>query len=283
MKNVAPPSELLEPIRLLAGGGTEYERRLLEAAAIDVMPPSTPERLGRVVSERAPSEWAATPQAHTNGSGAWTSAGARLAKLGAIGGLGGLAIGGWLLAGRSAPADVPMTAPKAVQVAPALLAEALAPSPLPAVSAAPVAVSSSTQPLHLAEPSRSGGEARARVSSRARPARGGLLDEVRLLDAARAALSTGKSAQARRALAAYHARFARGELALEADVLNADLLLFDGQPERASALAHELAARPGTGRYRQRLEQLVQRAEAARADRGSNRGVEHMGERRKKQ
>ena len=37
------PGHAAEPVRLLAGGGSVYERRLLESAELDVMPSTTPD------------------------------------------------------------------------------------------------------------------------------------------------------------------------------------------------------------------------------------------------
>jgi ATP/maltotriose-dependent transcriptional regulator MalT len=100
--------------------------------------------------------------------------------------------------------------------------------------------------------------------------RGNLLEEARRLDTVRAAVEAGNGSAARRELTEYRSRFPRGELALEADVLEADLLLLAGQPERARTLANALLSRPDSGRYRQRLEQLLQRAHASELRGGSN-------------
>jgi hypothetical protein len=268
MKQVGSPSEPLEPVRLIAGGGTARERRLLEAAAGDVMPAGTPERL-----EQALSVWAALP-AGRGSEPARSALGMRLSRWGIVGGLGGLAMVVWML-GRGPSAAAPelsartgpvSVAPLGVNPAPTARVELpVAPTAEPAPPAAPPRVA----PVLEVEPLR---RTRGRGASR-----GNLLEEARRLDAVRSALAAHDGRAARRELVEYRARFARGELALEADVLEADVLLFAGEPERARALASAVLARPDAGRYRQRLEQLLQRASGAA---GSKRAPVHMEQQR---
>lgn len=272
MKHVTSPSEL-EPVRLLAGG-TARERRLLEAAADDVMPAATPERL-----EQALAAWAAGGAVAAGGAEpagrasepTRSALGARLGRWGIVGGLGGVAMVAWVLGPGPDPVapELPVQTVVPVEVTP----EAVNAAPVVAQPSPPV-VPVETKPLR-----RTSHEPRKPM---VRPDRasssGNLLEEARRLDAVRSALDARNGATARRELSDYHARFPRGELSIEADVLEADLLLFSGEPERARALANTLLARPDAGRYRQRLEQFLQRARAA--SRGSNRASTHMVERR---
>lgn len=284
MKHVAPPSEL-EPLRLIAGGGTARERRLLEAAASDVMPAGTPERL-----EQALAAWAALP-AGQGSEPARAARGSRLSRWGIVGGLGGLAVLGWMLGrGRDESArepSIPTASAPLMPLTPAAVALATATEPVaPAVPAgepAPLVTSRGVARVHEATPRTRAGASQGRADSR-----GNLLEEARRLDRVRSALDAHDGSAARRELSDYRARFPRGELALEADVLEADVLLFSGEPERARTLASALLERPEAGRYRQRLEQFLQRARGAQgappqlssATVGSKRKPIHMDERR---
>jgi hypothetical protein len=268
MKHVASPSEQLEPVRLIAGGGTARERRLLEAAADDVMPLGTPERL-----EQALSAWAALP-AGQGSEPARAALGGRLSRWGLVGGLGGLAMVVWMLGRAPAGVAPELSAPTGpVAIAPAEVAPVAVAQPTPPAVASPGGVA----PVLEAKPSgRTRGAARRQLRS-VQPHRGNLLEEARRLDAVRSALGVQDGPAARRELADYRARFPHGELALEADVLEADVLLSAGEPERARALANAALARPDAGRYRQRLEQLLQRAGSPG---GSKRAPANMAERR---
>jgi hypothetical protein len=291
MKHVASPSEQLEPVRLIAGGGTARERRLLEAAAGDVMPPGTPERL-----ELALSAWAALP-AGQGSEPARSALGARLGRWGIVGGLGGLAMVAWMLGRRPDAVAPEVSSPTApvrvtpVAVTPEPTAQPTTPAVTMAQPAPPTASPGRVAPVLEAKPSR---RTRGAASHPSRPAastagatlgqrpnptdsRGNLLEEARRLDAVRSVLDAHDGPMARRELAEYRARFPRGELALEADVLEADLLLLAGEPERARTLANAVLARPDAGRYRQRLEQLLQRAGGLA---GSNRAPTNMAEQR---
>jgi hypothetical protein len=287
MKAVVSPSEPHGPVRLIAGGGSARERRLLEAALEDGMPPGTQERI-----EQALSAWAASP---SSGAGGLGGVARRLGRWGIIRGLGGLAVVGSLLAPGSQPvADAPSAS---VAWAP-VTAAAVAPAPLPSASAsAPVAVTLPAPPRrisgaakHRAPPrtSRSVRRTAERDPTDGVSSHGNLLEEARRLEAVRSALGAGNGPAARRELMEYRARFVRGELRLEADVLEAELLLSAGELERARVLATALLARPDAGRYRQRLERLLRQAPPSErraspepaSSAGSNRTSTNMDERR---
>jgi hypothetical protein len=251
------------------------------------MPPGTPERL-----EQALAAWAALPEA---GERAAAAAPARpwLIRAGSVGARGGLALVGWMLARGSAPVADQVPAPTLVPNTPVAVAPAPSVQPAPPVTAR-IAPEPEAPPPRASSASKRERRAPARAVADTRHGRdeagshGNLLEEARRLGAVRAALNTGDGAEARRELADYRARFTHGELALEADVLEADLLLFVGEPERARALANVLLARPDAGRYRQRLEQLRARAQSSElsslqehaSPSGSDRTATHMNERR---
>jgi hypothetical protein len=286
MKHVASPHEELEPVRLVAGGGTAHERRLLEAASLDVMPPGTAERL-----EQALSAWAALP-AGRGSEPAGASRSGWAVRWGVLGGLGGLALAGWWLArdtrevslevspmsGAAEVSAMPVSAGP-VSVAPSP-PSALPPTALdhvePAIDTRRTGAASRPKPRSLVSRSDA---TRSGRTDRAGPS-GNLLEEARRLDRVRAALGARDGTTAQRELAEYRSRFPRGELALEADVLEADLLLLARQPEQARALANALLARPDSGRYRQRLEQLLQRVQPSDRRAGSNPASVNMEERR---
>lgn len=274
MRRVVSPTDPA-PVRLLAGGGTEYERRLLEAAELDVMPAGTSERLAHALAARGDAGARAVERAPGVLGATAASLGARLARLVVIGGLGGAAAIGLLRWERGSVGGPSLaTAPSAVSApetprAPAEVVASPEAPPAPPAAPAPHAPPTPARVVPGAEPAPRRALERALASSPpplAPPepgSRGGLLEEVRLLDAARAALRGGHGEQARTVLDTYHQRFERGELRLEADVLEADLLLFQGHADGARLLVRKLQAKSGTERYRARLAQIERRAELA--------------------
>jgi hypothetical protein len=288
--------DVVEPIRLRDGGGSAYERAMTESAALDVLPGAVAQRLARALSVPAqPSppaplgpesaQGGAPSVAQLAGYGA-ALRGMSLGKLGAFAGLGLLCATSWLFLQRSEQPFAARGEPAPRAAADAVRAALATPEQAPSGAMPdPVAPDSAGRaPTHpageaarpdaapegvpraeaLAAPL---GTARTAPVRRPRPAaaREGLLEEVRLLEQARQELRAGRAAAAERTLGAYHAHFAHGELALEAELLDLDLLVAQGRRERASGLARELLARGGAARYRARLEQLLQQLEAARA------------------
>ena len=88
-------------------------------------------------------------------------------------------------------------------------------------------------------------------------AQSALMEEVKRLDAVRAALRRSEPQGALGALDRYDTDFARGELALEAAVLRVQALRDSGAIAAATRLARRTLAEPGSERYRAKLEQLV--------------------------
>lgn len=87
--------------------------------------------------------------------------------------------------------------------------------------------------------------------------------ELRALERSQRALAQGSSSEAQQALDDYTARFPQGELAMEAELLQIDVLVARGERQRARELARELALRPQAARYRERLQMLLRRAPGA--------------------
>lgn len=107
-----------------------------------------------------------------------------------------------------------------------------------------------------------------RAAARARPpsrsamsthldARSALMEEVKRLDAVRAALRRSEPRGALGGLDRYDEDFARGALRLEAAVLRVQALRDSGAVAAATRLARRTLAEPGSERYRARLEQLI--------------------------
>ena len=81
-------------------------------------------------------------------------------------------------------------------------------------------------------------------------------DEIRLLDQARSAARSGRSAQALRALAKYEQRYPRGQFRQEVQVLRMEALAQTGQAERASALAKRFLAEHPESPHVERVEDV---------------------------
>lgn len=283
--NAGSASEGAEPVRLLQGGGSAHERRLLESAALDEMPSSTPERLARALAQ--PGALGPVPRR-------WT----RLKAVGGLGGLGGLgvvALFAFGAPGNGAPAAPTSLPGVSTAPAPAAAPEAAAPegTRLDARQGPDIpnhdALSHSAEPSVVAEPVLAAPlPARASSEQRARPARqeqaaapgAGLVDEVRFLERARAALRAGRTAAAEWALADYRARFAHGEMAFEAELLEAERASADGDAARAAAIAGALLGQPGAARYEARLARLLQASRTNAAGEGSDQRGANMDGRR---
>ena len=282
----------LGPPRLLEGGGSDQEQRLLESAVLDVMPDAVGARLAEALcvpplpagSSPVAGALPAAGSASAGSIESVSSAGSlgakglgrlgRLGALGSVGGLGALAVAGawWFASTDPAPArgrpEVPLAVTSDAQIESEATETATATggSVEPARKAPEDAVVASRATLSPRAPSRTLERRVTRQASNPERAgipvdRGsGLIEEVRLLEQARGALRSGSPDAAEQALAEHRARFARGELALEAELLQVDLLLARGEREAALARARALVARPGAGRYRERLQALLERA-----------------------
>ncbi|XXY45998.1 hypothetical protein WME91_38950 [Sorangium sp. So ce269] len=135
---------------------------------------------------------------------------------------------------RAAASPAPRAAASLTNVAPAPQGTGLArevPSPVPAVTAVPAAA-----PLPR-EPSSE------QVAPPPATPTFVLSDELRIIDAARAALARGDAPLALRLTAEHAARFPGGSLAIERDVLRVDALVAGGHMAEAASRACAFAAR----------------------------------------
>lgn len=311
------PNPELAPRRLLEGGAGERERDLIASARLDRVPSDAKARaaaaLGGVLERHA------APSAAPHDELARVARGDTLPRIGArstltvvgAGVVGAIAL--WLLAPQEssssdAGAHTAPATPAAVEApgagAPASGAQLGKPPvsrPPPSLDDRPVATPPSMQtepaeepvrPSLDAPPRRGHSEAQRRMKQAnmapAATVDTGLLAEVRALEAVSAALAARDSDRAERELAAYRRRFARGELAIEADVLAIEIAASRGDRNTAKAGAERLLTRPEAEHYRARVRALLERTEQPLGSatpekvepRGSNEAAAHMRARR---
>jgi hypothetical protein len=284
--DVCDPHCALGPVRLLAGGGTAFEHRLLESARADQIPGASRQHLARALKVPSAPTPAHLPRALLQSS--------RFGKYSLVG-LGAVALltawasrqmPGQRMSGQGSPAP-PFTVQHRVELAPASASvevearasvspngalEASVPSPsvpspsVPAPggpSAPRVRTRSATSPAPASTSASTPSASTPSVSTPSfAPARGGLREELRALEAVQSALRSARSSEAERALEDYARRFPAGELALEAELLGVDVALARGERRQAGERARQLLARPDAARYRARLEALSEAAGA---------------------
>jgi hypothetical protein len=261
----AAAADALGPVRLSAGGGDEFEQSLVEASAFDRIPAAS--ALEQVV----------------RGS-PWIKYGAFLG-LGAFGLLAATATSRWV---APAPAEPTPALVEAAALVPA--GNALVPATpeletpgAPPTPAPPDALATSgsvlprVRPAPSRAPRRAVSHAAATPRSPAAPSdRKSLRDELSALEASQAALLAGRIEAAEEALADYARRFPHGELALEAELLDVDVLIARGQQDRALRRARALLDRPEAARYRERLEALWPEEIDSVPASGANQRPSHM-------
>jgi hypothetical protein len=291
------------PPRLVDGGGTDYERQLISSASRDRVPATSMAQVAAGLREavaaqgRGAAAAASLPGARAAGS-LGVLRNVRPWAIGAVG-VGVVAAmmasaGKWRAtpAGAVAPlVDVPDEPRRTLDV------ETRQPNigmpSMPAVVAAhPPVVGSSSRPSD--PPRRVARRAAAKpavapalTDDTGPPAKAGLgleaglAAEVRAIESIQTLLGWGQVQQAADAVADYRRRFPKGELALEADLLDVDVAVARGDRMQAKQLARALRARPAAARYRARLEAIDDRQ--ARPDHragGSIDGAGYMKERR---
>jgi hypothetical protein len=266
----------LSPLRLSQGGGTDYERQLLASAGHDRAPAATAARRAALLSAARESrpdllrdDGPGAGRAASGGQGAlrgWKPWAAGVVGMGVVVAIVASRWPAGSVPFESAPASTSMTASPAVGVGALGVArerENVKSSSAVAGSAesdAPAAVVAAVQPRRSEASRRATVPQRSAVSTIDRPplTRSALADEVRAIESIQTLLGWGQAQQAASALTEYRRRFPRGELALEADLLDVDIALASGERGRATELARALVQRPAAGRYRSRLSQLLQ-------------------------
>ncbi|HWO11578.1 MAG TPA: hypothetical protein VNN80_18920, partial [Polyangiaceae bacterium] len=258
------PSAELAPPRLLEGGASEHERRLIASARLDRVPKAARARVAAAlgaVLEPLPATNAAPLEALARGEGP-----ARIGVRWGVGIMGAgivAAVALWLWL-PATPGEPSAPTPRTASAPPPAPVDPGARRAVPDVPAELTEHPVLTLPPAAARPERSAPRRRTQRTAAAAPGDAvgpGLLAEVRALEAVSAALDQGHPDRAARELEAYRRRFARGELATEADVLAVQIAVARGDVPGANARAERLLARPGAEHYRARVRSLLDDAQ----------------------
>lgn len=262
----AAQSTAHDPIRLLVADEHVFARRLLESAGNDAIPEAPLRRLAQALSVPVP----APPMpsvGHAFRAGRWAAIRGYAASVVGLGAIGVLA-SQWPAGAEPAAASVVEAAALPV-AASASDRDALASSGIVSTTAAEaVTVATDAAPAVAELASGSKAEPRskepqrsprgpARRAAEAPSATSTLTEELRALELAQRALRANHVDDAERALAAHSRRFSRPMLAVEAELLEIDVLLARGLRSKAVERARALVSRPGAGRYRERLGPLL--------------------------
>lgn len=262
-ETVAHASSASGPVRLLAGGGSAFEQRLLGSTRGDHMPATVRQQLARALN--VPS--AAAP---AGGLRALLRS-LRFGKYVPVVGVGAFALlAAW--GAQRQPATPPEATQRLVAIAEPRTAETGQPTALaPGSGAAEVEARAPVSAGQASEVAAPAAAVSASVRSRPRvrvraPVPGaatgtGLREELRALEAVQSSVRAGQMSEARRRLEDYERRFPEGELRLEAELLDLDVLLARGERRQTRERARELLARPEAARYRERLEALLSAAD----------------------
>ncbi|HET9959935.1 MAG TPA: tetratricopeptide repeat protein [Polyangiaceae bacterium] len=242
------------PDRLRSSGGTELERRLLNAASREQPSRELSERMARAIGIALPPvapvepPGAARPEALTPNAGGLTKilAAARplLPWLSAT----AVVIAGAIVATRpKAPiATLPPTAAPAISSPSA----ALTASTVPAfASAIPQSRATEASPVTSSPP--------AQVRSVPASSVADIQDQIALMDRARAALSAGASGRALELLRQYQTQYPRGSFRPEASVLRIEALARLGRMSEARSLAERFAAESPNSPLSERVSRLL--------------------------
>jgi hypothetical protein len=252
-----------EPVRLLAGGGSAFEQRLLGSTRDDHMPATSRQQLARALNVPSAAAPAGPLRALLRSL--------RFGKHGPIVGVGALALlAAWGVQRRPTTPVEPMRQSGA-WVKPAATEAGQGVELAPRSAEVEAAVGAAVMPDELAdvaapspavEPVSSGSKQRVRAPRplQATASRAGLREELRALEAVQSALRAGHSNEARGRLEEYARRFPEGELRLEAELLGLDVSLARGERKQTRERARQLLARPEAARYRERLEALLSAA-----------------------
>jgi hypothetical protein len=169
----------------------------------------------------------------------------------------------------SLSSDPPVAAPS---VTAPLAVLAPTPDPLPTALAPPESAQTpAASAAKMGAPAASRSRPRTTASGKTELAREplspgrspGLAEEIHAIETIQTLLAWGQAEQASRALTAYRRDFSRGELLLEAELLEVDVALARGERRAARELARTLLERPAASRYRARLGELLDRADGS--------------------
>jgi hypothetical protein len=218
-----------EPKRLLESAGSSFERSLLSALASERPSPELARRMHQGIAFPG------------------VAAGAKLAAAG-HGSLvwGGLVVAG-LAAGLAASEGPPRAMPMAAVVAPAV--------PHPVALSTPA---ESARPLVAPPPATVQEQTATPPRVRSAPARGGdLHEEIRLLDAARAAVRGDRANEALKLLARYERHYPSGQFRQEMLVLRVEALELAGKADSARALGKRFLSDHPESPHAERMERVT--------------------------
>jgi hypothetical protein len=276
----AVPPESLAPRRYTDGGGTAYEQRLLASARRDASPAASEAHWAAVLEgARAARHGVVRGSAAATTPPTLGSIASMSGRKPWVAGLVGLSIIGAWVASRSSSDPVAVEArPPVADVAPPEPAR----SPPPEASAEPADVPA--REARASEGRRAPRQPAASPRQSSTPPAppvpaADLAGEVRAIESIQTLLAWGQAKQAAGALSRYRRRYPHGELALEADLLDVDIAIANGDRARGATLARALLERPGASRYRARLSGLLD-ARARERDVGSNGAAARIKERR---
>lgn len=222
----------------MLGEPSEFERQLLEAARAERPSAELSARMADALGLPTPVNLSPPLQAAKGAVSAWIG----LSALAILGG----SVLLWALWPRHSAEPVAPTEPKVQLVA------QQAPPPQP-LSAPALGDARSTEAAPLAPSSRPASKPSVPIAS----ARGDLREEIRLIDAARAAVANHAADQALSLLQRYSATYPGGVFGQEASVLRMEALSQSGQQARAKTLAREFLARHPNSPLAERAERVL--------------------------
>jgi hypothetical protein len=216
-----------DPRRLLDGDGTEEQRALLRAGALEEPTPDGSARLLAALGVTATSAVESTAQAQSTATGGLTAGSGTVSAIKVV----VLAIGGAALLGAGAMLWARSEKPAGVE--------------------APKSAGESAAQRH--------GDEREEATPKGE-APGSVALEIEALERVRSELARKDGQAALTALSRYASVHPHGVLAHEADVLRVEALVLEGDAAAALELAKQLLGRHGDSPHRARLEALARQA-----------------------
>jgi hypothetical protein len=246
------------PERLRAGGGTDLERRLLNAMAHEQTPPDVRERVARGLG-------VSTTGLGVAGSGTATSTGSTASKAAAGAGTGSVPLLPWISAGLLGLVVVGgIVGTRAWKTShrqpPALPAVVVSPTAAIGAAAVPAPAEPAlleTVPVVVVEPRPSAAAARPSRQLRAGTPTTDLRDQTALVDAARAAVSSGAANRALEIARQYEEKYPAGAIRPEAAAIKIDALAKLGRGAEARALAQRFMTEYGPGPLSDRVARIA--------------------------
>ncbi len=243
------------PERLRVGGGTDLERRLLNAMANEQAPSDVRERVARGLGVSTIGLGVAGSGTTSSASKAAVGAGTGTVPLlpWISAGLLGLVVVGGIVGTRAWKApDRQRSAVSAVPPSPMVAAAGTAAIAAPAEPAPVKAI-----PVAVVQPRASAAAARPSRPLRAATPATDLRDQTALVDAARAAVSSGAANRALEIVRQYEEKYPAGAIRPEAAAIKVEALVKLGRGAEARALAQRFTADYGPGPLSDRVARIA--------------------------